>query len=138
MPVQITDRDEKLRVMVPGGWTPELFAVYWSAPSARYLREMVTDDVVGHWPGAGTVRGSEDYIAALERLMTALPDLRLEVHDSAVNGEVAFVRWVMHATGVDGPFTMGGVDCVHTRGGRVCENFINFNGAELAGHLGRN
>lgn len=137
MPTQTTEHDQKLRAMLRGGWTPELFAQYWSAPTVRYLHEMVTDDVVGHWPGAGTVEGPRAYIAALEQLMTALPDLRLTVHDSAVNGGVAFVRWVMHATGVNGPFTLNGVDCVHTRDGRVCANYINFDASELAGHLGR-
>ena len=129
-------RDERLRAMMAQGWSPALFAEYWAAPDPAYLRDMVTDDVVGHWPGAGTVEGPDAYISALEQLLAALPDIRLEVPDSAVDGDVAFVRWVMHATGVNGPFQMNGVDCVHTRDGRVCENFINFDAAELRRHTG--
>jgi hypothetical protein len=32
---------------------------------------------------------------------------------------------------------MNGVDCVHTRGGRVCENFINFDASEFRQHTGQ-
>lgn len=131
MSTQTVNRDDKLRAMIAEGWSPALFAEYWARPEAVYLRDMVTDDVVGHWPGGVTVEGPAAYIEALEQLLAALPDLRLEVPDFAVNGDVAFVRWVMHATGANGPFQMSGVDCVHTRDGRVCENFINFDGAEF-------
>lgn len=137
MAEQSENRDARLRRMTAQGWTPALFAEFWAAPDPVYLRDMVTDDVVGHWPGAGTVRGPEAYIGALELLMKTLPDLRLEVPDSAVNGDVGFVRWVMHATGVNGPFQMAGVDCVHTRDGRVCENFINFDASEFRRHTGQ-
>lgn len=137
MSTQTTLRHDRLRTMIAEGWSPALFAEYWAAPEASYLPDMVTDDVVGHWPGAGTVEGPAAYIGALEQLLEALPDIRLEVPDFAVNGNVAFVRWVMHATGVNGPFQMNGVDCVHTRNGRVCENFINFDAAEFRRHTGQ-
>jgi hypothetical protein len=119
----------EMRRMVAEGWSPELFAAFWAAPDPKYLPDMVTDDIVGHWPGAGSVHGAESYIAALVELIALLPDIRLEVPAHAVNGDVAFVRRVMRATGANGPFSLNGVDCVRTRDGLVCENFINFDSA---------
>lgn len=119
------------------GWTPELFASYWAAPDPAPLPGFVTDDVVGHWPGNRTVRGTQAYVEALEDLLRLLPDIRLEVPAGATNGEYGFVRWIMHATGKYGPFQLNGADCITTRNGLVCENYINFDTAEfhrLSGH----
>lgn len=69
--------------------------------------------------------------------MVLLPDIYLKVHAGATNGEFGFVRWVMHATGENGPFELDGADCITVRDGRVCENYINFDTAEfrrLSGH----
>ncbi len=132
------DRDARLRAMIRDGWTPELFAEFWSAPDISYIPSMITDDIVGHWPGA-VVRGPQAYTRALADLLELLPDLRLEVPEGeyAVNGDIAFVRWVMHATGPNGPFQMTGVDRVRTRGGLVCENVIVFDSAEFQRHISR-
>jgi len=113
------------------GWTPELFAQYWAAPDPAPLPGFVTDDVVGHWPGGRTVRGTRAYVKALEDLMALLPDIRLEVPVGAMNGKYGFVRWVMHATGKNGPFQLNGADCITTRNGLVCETYINFDTTEF-------
>jgi ketosteroid isomerase-like protein len=125
------ERDEAIQALTANGWTPELFQEFWSAPDPKYLRAMVTDDVVGHWPGADDAQGADAYIKALVDLMAALPDITLEVTAGAMNGEVGFVHWKMAATGANGPFVLRGVDCIHMRDGLVCENFINFDSAEF-------
>ena len=134
MTVTTAIRDSELRAMIQEGWTPELFAEYWSAPDIAYIPSMITDDIVGYWPGA-VVRGPEAYTKALAELLDLLPDLRLEVAEHAVNGEYAFVRWIMHATGANGPFQMTGIDRVRTRNGSVCENVIVFDSAEFYRHV---
>ena len=58
----------------------------------------------------------------LADLLQRLPDLRLEVAEHATNGDVTFVRWIMHATGAHGPFELSGVDRIRLRDGLVCEN----------------
>jgi hypothetical protein len=128
-------RDARLRAMIQEGWTPELFADYWAAPDISLIPSMITEDIVGHWPGS-TVRGPEAYTKALADLLALLPDLRLEVAEHAVNGEYAFVRWIMHATGPNGPFQMTGIDRIRTRNGAVCENVIVFDSAEFRRHIG--
>jgi hypothetical protein len=67
-------------------------------------------------------------VQALEELLALLPDLRLEVpeHTMSADGEFGFSRWVMHATGANGPFELDGMDRTRVRGGLVCENYIFF------------
>jgi ketosteroid isomerase-like protein len=98
-----------------------------------YIPSIITDDVVGYWPGGRTVRGKAEYVQALEDLLTLLPDLRLEVpeHTMSANGEFGFSRWVMHATGANGRFEMNGMDRTRVRDGLVCENYVFFDSSEF-------
>lgn len=95
-------------------------------------------DVVGRWPGEDEpVRGPDAYTARLARLLELLPDLRLDVAESATDGEHTFIRWVMRATGLHGPFEMTGIDRVRVRDGLVVENVIVYDTASferLSGH----
>ena len=119
-------------LFAPRVWTPELFADFWSAPDVDYVPQIITDDVVGIWPGELIVRGAGPYVEVLRDLLAQLPDLRLEVHESAMNGEFGFSRWTMHATGKRGPFEMAGMDRTRVRDGLVCENYIFFDTALFA------
>jgi ketosteroid isomerase-like protein len=114
------------------GWSVEAFAKFWANPDPALVAPLVTEDVVGYWPGAGEpVRGRDDYTRAIEEILMLLPGMRLEVAEYAVNGDVTFVRWIMHAAGADGPFTISGIDRVKLRDGLVCENIIRFDTAHL-------
>ena len=70
---------------------------------------------------------------ALEDLLTLLPDLRLEVpeHTMSADGEFGFSRWVMHATGANGPFEMNGMDRTRVREGLVFENYNFLDSSEF-------
>jgi hypothetical protein len=74
------------------------------------------------------VRGAEQYLQALEELLTLVPDLRLEVpkHTMSADGEFGFSRWVMQGTGARGPFELVGMDRTRVRDGLVCENYVFF------------
>jgi hypothetical protein len=48
------------------------------------------------------------------------------VAEHAHDGELTFVRWIMHATGRSGPFEMTGIDRIRLRNGQVAENVIVF------------
>ena len=119
------------------GWTPDLFAEFWSAPDLSLVPPMITDDIVGYWPGQ-TVTGAADYMKALEDLLALLPDLRLEVPERAMtpDGQYGFTRWIMRATGKKGPFEMVGCDRTRIRDGLVCENYIFFDSAQFAALAG--
>jgi hypothetical protein len=137
--VQTREREARLEELFAAGWTTELFAQFWSAPDLKYLPSIITDDVVGYWPGGRTVRGKAEYMQALDDLLTLLPDLRLEVpeHTMSADGEFGFSRWVMHATGANGPFEMNGMDRTRVREGLVCENYVFFDSAEFQQLVGK-
>jgi hypothetical protein len=114
------------------GWTVDRFAEFWTAPAAEDVPPLVCDDVIGWWPRADEpVRGVEAYTQALADLLKVLPDIKLTVAESASNGDDHFVRWVMRATGLKGPFTLTGIDRVRVRDGRVAENIIRFDSEHL-------
>jgi ketosteroid isomerase-like protein len=77
--VETREREARLEELFAAGWTTELFAQFWAAPDLKYIPSIITDDVVGYWPGGRTVRGKAEYVQALEELLTLLPDLRLAV-----------------------------------------------------------
>lgn len=110
------------------GWTVEGFEQFWSKPDLALVpgvRQMVTPDIVGYWPQPfGIVRGAAPYIAVIEKLLTGLPDFRLEVGESASNGDFHFVRWIARGTGPDGAFETTGIDRLRLRDGLVCENYV--------------
>jgi ketosteroid isomerase-like protein len=131
--VATREREARLEELFAAGWTTDLFAEFWAAPDLKYIPSIITDDVVGYWPGGRTVRGSEQYMQALEELLTLLPDLRLEVleHTMSADGQFGFSRWVMHATGANGPFELVGMDRTRVRDGLVCENYVFFDLAQF-------
>jgi hypothetical protein len=132
------ERQARLEELFAAGWTTDLFAEFWAAPDLKYIPSIITDDIVGYWPGGKTVRGATDYMQALRDLLTLLPDLHLEVpeHTMSADCEFGFSRWVMHATGVNGPFELPGMDRTRIRGGLVCENYIFFDVVQFQAYVG--
>jgi hypothetical protein len=108
-------------------WSVDGFRAFWNSPDPAAVPEVLTDDVVGHWTGRDEpVRGRKDYTRCIAALVTALPDVRLDVAEHANAGEFTFVRWIMHATGRHGPFQLSGIDRIRQRDGQVAENVIVF------------
>jgi hypothetical protein len=119
-------------------WSVQTFEAFWSDPDPRALRRgVLTDDIVGHWAGRDApVRGPEEYVRCIAALVDTLPGLKLSVAEHARNGDLVFVRWIMRATGANGPFELGGIDRVRLREGRVAENVIVFDTAAFAARAG--
>ena len=114
-------------------FSPEFFAAYWAAPSMSHSMDILADDIIGYWPGdLEPVRGIEAYTGKIAELLTAAPDLQLELVDSATAAganegeELFFLHYVGHATGPDGPIEIRGLDRVRTRNGVVVENVIRY------------
>ncbi len=112
-----------------GGWSIEGFRTFWARPDLSLIpriREVVTSDIVGHWPRAiGTVRGAGDYAAVIEAIARACPDFSLTAPEYAESGDLRFVRWVATGTSGGGRIEFNGVDRIRLASdGRVCENFI--------------
>jgi SnoaL-like domain len=114
-------------------FSAQIWAAFWAAPDLSRGMNILADDIVGYWPGnPEPVRGVEAYTAKIAELLTAAPDLRLELIDSAtVAGSAAdeqliFLHYVGHGTGPAGPFQIRGLDRVRTRNGMVVENVIRY------------
>ncbi len=114
-------------------FSAEMFAAYWAAPTMAGGFEILSDDIVGYWPGdPEPVRGIAPYTAKIAEILDAAPDLTLEVVDSATvpgvapGEELVFLHYIGRGTGPDGPFQIRGIDRVRTRDGIVVENVIRY------------
>jgi ketosteroid isomerase-like protein len=113
-------------------WSTDGFRHFWAKPDAALVPAVLTDDVVGYWPGrAEPASGVAEYTNVIAELISLLPDLRLEVAEHAANGDVVFVRWIMRATGKHGPMQITGIDRIRLRDGLVAENLIRFDSEEF-------
>jgi SnoaL-like domain len=114
-------------------FTADMWAAFWAAPDMSRGMNILAEDIVGYWPGdPEPVRGIEAYAGKIADLLTAAPDLRLELVDSATvpgaaEGEqLVFLHYVGRGSGPDGPFEIRGLDRVRTRNGIVVENVIRY------------
>lgn len=121
------------------GFTAKTFAEFWAKPDLSTPSDAIHEDALGYWPGRDEpLRGRDEYVGALKELLARVPDLTLSVEESADNGEHIFIRWVAHATDVDGKrVEQTGVDRIKVEGGQVVENRIFFDRAQFEGKLGR-
>lgn len=119
-------------------WSPEThFAAFWSNPNPGSAKSRLAADVVGRWPGGIVVEGVEAYNRQLRAVIALMPDVRLEVMEHARNGDLAFIRWVSHGTGVEGRFSMEGVDRLRIRDGQIVENVVFLDTAAFRRATGR-
>ena len=86
------------------------FARWWSAPDPDRLGELLADDVRLVQPIAPDTFTLADGIEAFRRLFRFLPDLRGEVHDSSVDGNLVFIHFTLSATYGGRPLSWDAVD----------------------------
>lgn len=108
-------------------WTVEGFELFWSrGRDPRMVAPVVWPDVVGQWPAASApVVGRAAYLAAIANFLAALGDFSVEVTDHAINGDTAFVRWIVRGDFGIGPDQIVGVDRLILKDGYVIENHIH-------------
>jgi predicted SnoaL-like aldol condensation-catalyzing enzyme len=120
-------------------FSAEVWAAFWAAPDMTVVGDVLAEDIVGYWQGdPEPVRGKEAYVGKIAELVTAAPDLALELVDSAtVDGsapgeQLVYLHYVGRGTGPDGSFAIRGIDRVRTRDGVVVENVIRYDRVEPA------
>jgi predicted SnoaL-like aldol condensation-catalyzing enzyme len=120
-------------------FSAELWAAFWAAPDVAQAGDVLADDIIGYWQGdPKPVQGKEAYVGKIAELVTAIPDLRLELVDSAtVDGsapgeQLVYLHYVGLGTGPDGPLAIRGLDRVRARDGIVVENVIRYDLVEPA------
>ena len=120
-------------------FSSQMWAAFWSAPDESRIGDILADDIVGYWQGEPKpVRGRQAYAAKIVELITAVPDLQLELLDSATvdagapGEQLVFLHYVGRGTGPDGPIAIRGLDRVRTRDGMVVENVIRYDQVEAS------
>ena len=88
----------------------ERFAKWWSDPDPDRLGELLADDVRLIQPLAPDTFNLADAQKAFRRLFRFLPDLRGEVHDSSVDGNLVFIHFTLSATYAGRPISWDAVD----------------------------
>lgn len=76
-------------------FSAEMWAAFWAAPAESRIGDILADDIVGYWQGEPTpVRGRDAYTAKIVELVNEVPDLRLQLVDSAtVDGSAPANNW---------------------------------------------
>lgn len=120
-------------------FSAEMWAAFWAAPAVSRIEDILADDIVGYWQGdPNPVAGREAYVGKIAELITAIPDLRLELVDSATvagataDEQLVFLHYVGRGTGPDGPVAIRGLDRVRARDGIVIENVIRYDLVETS------
>jgi len=118
-------------------FSAEVWAAFWAAPDMSRVGDVLAEDIVGYWQGEPEpVRGRDDYVGKIAELVTAVPDLALQLIDSAtIDGaapgeQLVYLHYVGRGTGPDGPFAIRGIDRVRSRDGLVVENVIRYDQVE--------
>ena len=118
-------------------FSAKLWTAFWAAPDVTRAGDVLADDIIGYWQGnPKPVRGKELYVAKIAELVGAMPDLALELVDSAtVDGaepgeQLVYLHYVGRGTGPDGPVAIRGLDRVRARNGVVVENVIRYDMVE--------
>ena len=88
----------------------ERFAEWWSDPDPERLHEILADEVRLIQPLAPDTFNLADGKRAFARLFNFLPDLRGEVHDSSVDGNLVFIHFTLSATYGGHPISWDAVD----------------------------
>jgi SnoaL-like domain len=117
-------------------WTVEHFRRFWAAPDPAAPGPHLSEEIVGRWPDGRVLKGTEAYLGRLVNIGKLIPDIRLEVLEHAVNGDIAFIRWHADGTGRNDRFDLVGVDRVRVRGDQLVENVICFDTAAFEAQAG--
>jgi ketosteroid isomerase-like protein len=114
----------------------ERFERWWSAPDPDRLGELLADDVRLIQPLAPDTSNLADGIEAFRRLFRFLPDLRGEVHDFSVDGNLVFIHFTLSATYGGRPISWDAVDrFVLREDGLATERVSFFDSQPLAAQM---
>lgn len=118
-------------------FSADMWAAFWDAPSEAGAGDILAHDIVGYWQGVPTpVRGRDAYLGKIVELITLVPDLRLQLIDSATvdaapGEQLVYLHYTGRGTGPDGPVAIRGLDRVRTRDGMVVENVIRYDEVDI-------
>ena len=128
--------DRRDRARNRATWAVDHFRRFWAAPDPTGPTPHLSPEIVGRWPDGRTLHGIAEYRSRLIRSGRLIPDIRLEVVEHAVNGELVFIRWRGRGTGRKGSFELFGVDRLRVEGDQIVENIVHFDTATFEALVG--
>ena len=111
------------------------FEEVWNQDKPETVTELLHPNVVGQMEGR-VVRSPEEFLQARQELLTALPDLRVEVQAVISEGDEVAVRWAAKATGPAGPVSFRGVSWLVVENGLIVKGWDSWNQGLLMQQLG--
>jgi steroid delta-isomerase-like uncharacterized protein len=110
-----------------------------------FAEELIADDGVDHDPLPGLGTDKAGAIETLRQLVTAFPDMKVEVHHVIASGDRVAVNSTLHATH-SGDFMgipatgksvdIGGIDIIRVQDGKFLEHWGIFDGVGVMMQLG--
>jgi predicted ester cyclase len=103
------------------------------------IRRVCRPDYIHHAPGVPEA-GLERYIATLQVVVSAVPDMSIEIHQIVANDEYATLRYTVHGTHLHdfhgiapsgAPIVMPVLGLVRVKGGLLAEGWYVFDSGML-------
>ncbi|MEU6559490.1 nuclear transport factor 2 family protein [Nocardia nova] len=111
----------------------KLYEQFWQAPDRSVTKSVITEDIKANWPGPlGIGEGVAHYLKQIDRILTVMPDIKLEVIDFLAEGELAFLEFRAYGTVNGQPVEFFGIDRFKVaEDGRVYDSKVCFDPAVL-------
>jgi steroid delta-isomerase-like uncharacterized protein len=125
----------KLSTVRPGAGSvfASIYEQFWQAPDRNIVPTVITEDIIANWPGPhGIGSGVTHYLKQIDRILTVIPDIKLEVIDYLAEGETAFLEFRAYGTVNGQPVEFFGIDRFKVaEDGRVYDSKVCFDPAVL-------
>jgi ketosteroid isomerase-like protein len=83
--------------------------------------QLITDDVVFDFPGAGRAEGSRRTLLLMKSLLRKYPRLQFRISEVITQADRACVVWTNEGEDLKGnPYTNAGITLQHFRDGKIC------------------
>jgi predicted ester cyclase len=110
------------------------FEEVWNQNKPETVTELLHPSIVGQMEGR-VIRSPEEFLQARREMLTAMPDLRVEVQSVVSEGNEVAVRWACKATGPTGPVSFRGISWLVFERGRIVNGWDSWNQALLMQQL---
>lgn len=108
------------------------YQTVWNRRRTDRVADYLSPGVVIHSPGAAGLQGIEAYRQFTEKFLAAVPDYRIEFHETLAESDLVAFRWTcsgthngelftLKATGKK--FTLTGITIMRVRDGRIVEGW---------------
>jgi steroid delta-isomerase-like uncharacterized protein len=103
----------------------ERFKAFWAAPSGAKVPDLIVPEATVYWPGVAPLTG-KTFPAHMDAMLKLVPDMKLDVVDYALTGDLLFILWRARAVVGTHTLSFDGIDRFRLKNGRAIEEVISF------------